>query len=114
LRGSDVSICEVATAWANGCSWKDALLLSGGMGPGDLSAALRKVMIVLRQLGNLANRDRNYTNNNDVSLHWSDQQSSCSSSSTAVPNGIHPDILKICKSAHKLVSRFPIIENRPF
>ncbi|KAL3823207.1 hypothetical protein ACHAXA_003486 [Cyclostephanos tholiformis] len=48
----ELCACDVVTAWASGCSWNDALVISGAA-PGDLVRTLSRALDALRQLGNL-------------------------------------------------------------
>jgi len=90
---SDLSHCEVVTEWANGCSWAEALEISGAS-PGDLSRILTRVLDALRQLGNLP-----YT---------PIRKSDLSSSLSDLPRGIHPEIRRLCRDAAQLINRYPV------
>jgi superfamily II RNA helicase len=48
----ELGACDVVTAWASGCSWNEALEISGAA-PGDLVRTLSRALDALRQLGNL-------------------------------------------------------------
>jgi DSHCT (NUC185) domain len=52
-HNSDLSACSVVTAWTNGCSWQQAMELSGGLSPGDLVRLFSRVLDALRQFSNL-------------------------------------------------------------
>jgi len=88
--------CEVVIAWASGCSWSEALELSG-FGPGDLIRALSRALDALRQLGNLP---INPARAIDGTLL------------TETP-GIHPDIRRLCKQAVTAMDRYPVKDPLP-
>ena len=46
----DVSNSEVITSWANGCTWSEALEMSGAA-PGDLTRTIGRAMDAVRQFG---------------------------------------------------------------
>ena len=48
----ELSNCQVVTAWAAGCTWTEALEISGAA-PGDLVRTLGRALDTLRQFGNL-------------------------------------------------------------
>ena len=89
LGSSDLSTCQVVTEWANGCSWNEALEISG-LPPGDLIRTLSRALDALRQLGNLP-----YT-----PVRRRD--------GAHVPNGIHPDIRRVCRDAATIINRYPL------
>lgn len=88
-----MSNCEVVTAWAAGCSWSEALEISGSP-PGDLVRTLSRVLDAVRQLGNLPFTPvRKSDVNGDVAF---------------VSPGIHPDIRRLCREAAKSINRYPV------
>lgn len=82
-----MSNSEVVTAWADGCTWTEALQISG-LPPGDLARILSRALDALRQLGNLP-----YT---------PVRRKSFSSP------GIHPDIRNLCRDAARKINRYPV------
>ena len=86
----DLVSCYVVTAWADGCSWDEAIELSG-MAPGDLIRILNRVMDGLRQIGSLP-----YHPVRDIGR---DMQHSV---------GIHPDIIYTCRKAARGMDRYPL------
>lgn len=91
------------TSWANGCSWNDALKISG-LPPGDLVRLLSRVLDALRQLGNLP-----YTpiRRNDYYMEQDDERN-LDSNELSVSRGIHPDIMHLCRLASKSMNRYPV------
>jgi DSHCT (NUC185) domain len=105
-KTSDLSTTQVVTAWSNGCSWDDALEISG-LPPGDLVRLLSRVLDALRQLGNLPYRpirrndyniDDSIEHNNDKNIRFMSRRS-C---------GIHPDIIQLSRLASKSMDRYPV------
>lgn len=93
----ELNWCEVVTAWASGCTWNEALELSG-FGPGDLIRALNRALDAVRQLGNLPiNPARSMGN----------------AVQKGTP-GIHPDIRRLCKEAASAMDRYPVKDDLPF
>lgn len=92
----ELSSCDVVTAWASGCSWNEALAMSGAA-PGDLVRVLSRVLDALKQLGNLpfvpARAD------GSVCLE---------------ARGIHPKIRTLCKQAAQEMDRYPVKDVLPF
>ena len=82
--------CAVVTEWASGCSWQEAIELSG-LAPGDLVRVLQRAMDALRQFGNL-------------SFH----PIRAVEAEASVSPGIHPDVRKICRDAAIQMDRYPI------
>ena len=78
------------TEWAAGCSWNEALAVSG-LPAGDLARTLSRVLDAVRQLGNLPytpiRRD---------------------SHSEAGSPGIHPEIRRLCREAARAINRYPV------
>lgn len=85
----DLSGCKVVTSWAEGCSWAEALELSGSA-PGDLSRSLSRVLDALRQIGNLEYSPRRVDLDKPVS------------------QGIDPGIRRLCRDASYLINRYPV------
>jgi len=94
LDYSDISNTEVVTAWAAGCSWSEALQISG-TSPGDLARTLSRVLDAVRQLGNLpyvAIRRRR-SSHDDVAV---------------VSPGIHAEVRRLCREAAQAINRYPV------
>ncbi|CAB9499189.1 viralicidic activity 2-like 2 [Seminavis robusta] len=87
----DVSNCDVVTAWASGCSWSEALEISGSP-PGDLARTLSRVLDAVRQLANLPYR----------AMRKSDFERG------AVVAGLHPEIRNLCREAALAINRYPV------
>jgi hypothetical protein len=96
LLRSDISNCEVVTAWAEGCSWSEALEISGSP-PGDLARILSRVLDATRQFGNLP----------FSAMRRSDMEGSTSSVQTE-SRGIHPEVRRLCRDAAKAINRYPV------
>jgi hypothetical protein len=96
LLYSDISNCEVVTAWAEGCSWSEALEISG-LPPGDLARILSRVLDATRQFGNLP----------FAPLRRSDMDGSTSTVATE-SRGIHPEVRRLCRDAAKAINRYPV------
>jgi hypothetical protein len=96
LLCSDISNCEVVTAWAEGCSWSEALEISGSP-PGDLARILSRVLDATRQFGNLP----------FSAMRRSDMEGSTSSVQTE-SRGIHPEVRRLCRDAAKAINRYPV------
>jgi len=93
---SDISNCEVVTAWAEGCSWSEALEISGSP-PGDLARILSRVLDAVRQLGNLS----------FSAVRRRDMDGSPSAVDT-VSRGIHPEVRRLCRDAARAINRYPL------
>ena len=92
----DVSNCAVVTAWASGCTWNEALAISGSP-PGDLARNLSRVLDAVRQLGNLPYRAlRKEDFEGDEAMH------------AALTRGIHPEIRSLCRDAARAINRYPV------
>lgn len=89
----DVSNCEVVTAWAAGCTWSEALEISGSP-PGDLARTLSRALDAVRQLGNLPFR----------ALRKADFYSATGT----VSRGLHPEIRNLCRDAARAINRYPV------
>ena len=90
----DLGTCDVVTAWASGCSWSEALEISGSA-PGDLARTLHRALDALRQFGSLPYR---------ATGHLPQSESF----------GIHPDIRRLCRSAAAAMDRYPVKDPLPF
>lgn len=93
---SDISNVEVVTAWAEGCSWSEALEISGSP-PGDLARILSRVLDATRQFGNLP----------FSAMRKGDMEGSTSSIQTE-SRGIHPEVRRLCRDAAKAINRYPV------
>ncbi|KAL7536286.1 hypothetical protein ACHAXR_007054 [Thalassiosira sp. AJA248-18] len=92
----ELSACDVVTAWASGCSWNEALRISGAA-PGDLVRTLSRALDALRQLGNLPYLPARALDG--VRLEAS---------------GVHPTIRSLCKDAANEMDRYPVKDLLPF
>ena len=93
----DLSTCDVVTAWASGCSWSEALEISGSA-PGDLARTLHRALDALRQFGNLPYAPVRATGQLPQTESF----------------GIHPEIRKLCRSAAAAIDRYPVKDPLPF
>ena len=93
----ELTSCDVVTAWADGCTWNEALEMSGGA-PGDLARTLNRALDGLRQIGNLPYHPVRAT-------ITATQTASC---------GIHPDIRRLCREAARAMDRYPVKDPLPF
>ena len=96
----ELATCEVVTAWTAGCTWNEALEISGSA-PGDLVRTLHRALDALRQIGNLP---VNAVRSMDDSAGIVQKESP----------GIHPDIRKLCRSAAIAMDRYPVKDPLPF
>uniref|UniRef100_A0A6U3RH20 ATP-dependent RNA helicase Ski2/MTR4 C-terminal domain-containing protein n=1 Tax=Ditylum brightwellii TaxID=49249 RepID=A0A6U3RH20_9STRA len=85
---------EVVAEWASGCSWNEALEISGSA-PGDLIRTLNRALDALRQLGNLPYVPIRGTDLDGVTVHETSR-------------GIHPIIRKMCREAAIAMDRYPV------
>jgi len=92
----DISNVEVVTAWADGCTWNEALRLSGGLPPGDLARTLSRVLDAVRQLGNLP----------FTPVRKEDMRNDENARRTS--RGIHPDVRRLCRNAAAAINRYPL------
>lgn len=95
LRVSDISNCEVVTAWASGCTWNQALQISG-LPPGDLARSLSRVLDAVRQLGNLpftAVRKKDFDDVVEIA---------------AVSRGLDAAVRRLCREASHAINRYPV------
>jgi len=82
---------EVVTKWAAGCSWEEALEISG-LAPGDLARTLHRVLDTLRQIGTLS------------------PDPLPEKGTEGEPRGVHPGIRLLCREAAKAIDRYPVKE----
>ena len=98
----DVANCEVVTAWADGCTWSEALEMSGAA-PGDLTRIIGRAMDAVRQFG---------------SLKFNPLRKGDSPSGETVVDpfsrGIHPELRRRCREAAKAMNRYPVKDPLPF
>ncbi len=94
----ELGTCQVVTAWAAGCTWNEALEISG-LSPGDLVRTLHRALDALRQLGNL-----------DINAARSLRSETIQTESS----GIHPDIRRLCRDAANAMDRYPVKDPLPF
>jgi hypothetical protein len=95
----DLSTCEVVTAWAEGCSWNDALEMSESA-PGDLARMFGRVLDTLRQLNRLP--------------FTPIRASNMDGTRKSISPGIHPEIRRLCRDAAKSINRYPVKDPLPF
>ena len=96
----DVANCAVVTAWASGCTWSEALAISGSP-PGDLARNLSRVLDAVRQLGNLPYRALRKEDFADI-----DGDSALLMESLS--RGLHPEIRTLCRDAARAINRYPV------
>jgi superfamily II RNA helicase len=97
----DITNCEVVTAWAEGCTWSEAVEISGAA-PGDLARILSRALDAVRQFGNLkfsALRKEDFEEGTSVQ---------------PLSRGIHPEIRRLCREAAKAMNRYPVKDPLPF
>jgi len=92
----ELSACDVVTEWANGCSWNDALAISGAA-PGDLVRTLSRALDALRQLGNLPYIPARALDG-----------------AVLEARGLHPRIRSLCREAAREMDRYPVKDMLPF
>ena len=97
----DVTNSAVVTAWANGCSWNEALEMSGAA-PGDLTRVIGRAMDAVRQIGSLKYNP----------LRKADLEGEAIANPFA--RGIHPDIRRLCREAARAMNRYPVKDPLPF
>jgi len=96
----ELSNCEVVTAWAAGCTWNEALQISGAA-PGDLVRTLGRALDTLRQFGNLP---FNAVRATDLD----------GATAKTVSHGIHPEVRRLCRDAARAINRYPVKDPLPF
>ena len=92
---SDISNCQVVTAWTGGCSWSDAVELSGSS-PGDLARVLSRVLDAMRQFGGLPYtpiRRKDFEKEFQV-------ETKC--------QGLDQEIRRLCREAIRAINRYPV------
>ena len=87
----------MVTAWANGCTWQEALAISGAA-PGDLVRTLSRVLDALKQFGNIPYLPARPLDGT-VRLEAS---------------GVHPTIRSLCREAAIEMDRYPVKDMLPF
>ncbi|KAL9188404.1 hypothetical protein ACHAXT_006782 [Thalassiosira profunda] len=92
----ELSACDVVTAWASGCSWNDALAISGAA-PGDLVRTLSRALDALRQLSNVEY-----------------QPARAFDGVASEATGIHPKIRSLAREAANEMDRYPVKDVLPF
>ncbi len=97
----DVTNSAVITAWAEGCSWSEALEMSGAA-PGDLTRIIGRAMDAVRQIGSLKFNP----------LRKDDLDGEVVANPFA--RGIHPDIRRLCREAARAMNRYPVKDPLPF
>lgn len=97
----DVTNSAVITAWADGCSWSEALEMSGAA-PGDLTRIIGRAMDAVRQIGSLKFNP----------LRKDDLDSEVIANPFA--RGIHPEIRRLCREAAREMNRYPVKDPLPF
>jgi hypothetical protein len=97
----DITNREVVTAWASGCSWSEALEISGAA-PGDLARILSRALDAVRQFGNLK-----YT-----PIRREDMEEG----TRLIPlsRGLDPQVRRSCREAAKAMNRYPVKDPLPF
>lgn len=96
----ELSNCEVVTEWAAGCTWSEALQMSGAA-PGDLVRTLGRALDALRQLGNLPFSPVRATDLDESTIK-------------TVSPGIHPEVRRMCRDAARAINRYPVKDPLPF
>ena len=92
---SDVSNCEVVTAWAAGCSWTEAVEMSGSP-PGDLARILSRVLDAMRQFGGLPF--------SPIRRHDFEKQTQ----TEIVSRGLDQEVRRLCREATRAINRYPL------
>eukprot|EP00536_Pseudo-nitzschia_multiseries_P015988 jgi/Psemu1/263316/estExt_Genewise1Plus.C_9950006 len=100
----DLSHVEVVTAWANGCTWSEALEISGAA-PGDLTRIIGRATDAVRQLGALK---FNPIRKNDL------MNPAAGGAVDPFARGIHPDVRRLCREAVAQMNRYPVKDPLPF
>lgn len=83
------------TAWAQGCTWSEAVQMSGSP-PGDLARILSRVLDAMRQFGSLPfapiRRD-------DFEQQTKAEQ---------ISRGLDQEIRRLCRDAARAINRYPL------
>ena len=87
----ELGSADVVTAWASGCSWNEALVMSGAA-PGDLVRILSRALDALRQLGNLPYLPAQ----------------ALAGTVRVEASGLHPTIRSLCQQAANALDRYPV------
>jgi DSHCT (NUC185) domain len=98
----DIHNLPVVTAWTNGCTWNEAVQISG-QPPGDLARTLSRVLDAVRQFGNLP-----FTPLRKQDLMNDGDGGSAPLEAVSVCRGIHPDVRRLCREAAQLLNRYPV------
>ena len=85
----------MVTAWTAGCSWEEAINLSG-LAPGDLARTLSRVLDAVRQLGNLPFTPIRKKDSDDSVVI------------AAVSPGLDPVLRRLCREASRAINRYPV------
>ena len=96
----DLTNSEVVTAWANGCTWGEALEMSGAA-PGDLTRIIGRAMDAVRQLGSLKFNAMRKDDFDEAIVN-------------PLSRGLHPEIRRTCREAAKAMNRYPVKDPLPF
>ena len=96
----DLSQCQVVTAWAGGCSWSEALEISGSA-PGDQARMLGRVLDALRQFGNLPYSAARASDFDGDGL-------------PSHPRGVNQEIRTLCRDAARGIDRYPVKDPLPY
>mmetsp|Transcript_39629 Transcript_39629/g.95767 ORF Transcript_39629/g.95767 Transcript_39629/m.95767 type:complete len:1289 (-) Transcript_39629:69-3935(-) len=97
----DVTHSEVVAAWADGCSWSEAMEMSGAA-PGDLTRIIGRALDAVRQYG---------------ALKYTPLRRSDAGGDVIVDpfsRGIHPELRRKCREAAKAMNRYPVKDPLPF
>lgn len=92
---SDISNCEVVTAWAAGCTWSEAVEMSGSP-PGDLARILSRVLDAMRQFGGLPF--------SPIRRHDFEKPTQ----TEIVSRGLDQEIRRLCREATRAINRYPL------
>ena len=89
------------TAWAGGCTWSEAVEMSGSP-PGDLARILSRVLDAMRQFGGLPfapiRRD-DFEQPTKLEL---------------VSRGLDQEVRRLCREAIRAINRYPLKDPLPF
>lgn len=81
------------TAWADGCTWNEALEISG-LPPGDLARNLSRVLDAVRQLGKLPYAPKRRA--------------------VGKSRGFDPQLRQLCREAARALGRYPVKDSFGF
>jgi hypothetical protein len=99
----DLSHCEVVTAWANGCTWDEALAMSE-VAPGDLVRIIGRATDAVRQFAALP----------FYAVRKTDLDPSGMGGVDPLSRGIHPEVRRLCREAAIEMNRYPVKDPFPF